>query len=127
MYAELRKAIRDHLAAEITEVDERIFNGFTAPADTPKPYLVIEMSGEVPSTSNSRRGWARFDVLSIGNEGDYLSLDPIADAVVVALDQQSVVLETGTMRPEHKRDSRIDMWIAEVNGTAIRDQFWIPA
>lgn len=126
-YAEIRKAIRDHLVTEITTVDGRIYNGWTAPASTPKPFLVVELVGEVPSVSNSRRGWMRFDVLSVGNEGDFLTLDSIVDAVVAALDQQEVSLGTGVMRPEHKRDSRIDLWIAEVNGTAIRTQFWIPA
>lgn len=126
-YAEVRKAIRDHLVSAIEAVDERIYNGWTAPGTTAKPYIVVTSAGEVPSTNNSRRGWMRFDVLVIGNEGDTLSIDPIADAVVAALDGESVTLGSSVMRPEHKRDSRIDLWIAEVNGSAVRLQFWIPA
>lgn len=126
-YADLRVGIRNQLVTEIAAVGGRVFWGWTASAETEKPLLTMSFKGEVPSMNTPCGMWMMYDVLVIGEEGNVLAIDPIADAVVDALHKVDVTTPDGRIiRSEYRRDARIDYWIEELRGQAIRLAFWLP-
>lgn len=125
-YADLREAIYDALCAEVPAVGDRVFWGWTAPADTQKPFLEISFLGELPS-DNPCGTWMQLEVLVIGEESNILALDPIADTVGHALHNMRIPTPDGrAIRPEQTRDARIDGWSESLRANIIRLKFLIP-
>ena len=126
-YADIRVGIYNHLVAEILTVGGRVFWGWVASAETEKPFLSMEFTGEVPSMNTPVGSFMMYDVLVIGEEGNVLAIDPIADSVVSALHEINVTTPDGRIiRSEYRRDARADYWIEDLRGQAIRLAFWLP-
>lgn len=126
-YADLRTAIYDHLVAEIIEVGGRVFWGWTADADTEKPFLVMMMIGESPSINTPLGLFMTVEILTVGEQGNILAIDPIADHVISALHQVDINTPDGrTIRLEYRRESRIDFWSEELRGNVIDSRFTLP-
>lgn len=126
-YADLREAIYDQLVAEVAAVGNRVFWGWTASAETEKPFLVMLFTGEVPSIATHLGSFMTFDVHVLGEEGNILAIDPVADAVVTALHQVDITTPDGRIiRAEYRRDARNDMWSEEFRANVIQLKFWMP-
>jgi len=126
-YADLRKGIYDHLVANIAAVAGRVYAEWSANADSVKPFLEFAFAGELPSINTPLGMWMQLEVLVYGAEGSYMTLDPIADAVISTLHKQDVVTDDGrTIRPEYWRDARIDTWDETLKAAVIRLKFLIP-
>jgi hypothetical protein len=125
-YSDIRKAFYNQLNTEITEVTA-VRSGWVPKADIDKPYLVVEFAGELPSINTHVGIWMQIDVLIVGMEGDFLTMDDIADHVVRVLHKVDITTEAGRIiRPEYKRDSRVDYWSEDLNASVIRVRFWLP-
>lgn len=125
--ADLRTGIRDEIVAQIAAVAGRVFWGWTAPAETPKPFVAVMFAGDLPSINTPLGLFTRVDVFVVGDEGDVHNLDPISDGIMSALHKQDITTPAGrTIRPEYRRDSRMDGWSEDFKGNTIRTQYWIP-
>lgn len=125
--ADLREGVYDHLVSTITDVGGRVFWEYTTPADTEKPLLEMAFVGDLPSINSPLGMFIQLEILVFGEEGDILSLDPIADSVVSNLHNTNVTTPKGrVIRPEYKRDSRFDWWNETLKANIIRLKFWIP-
>ena len=125
-YADLREAVFDELVAQVAAVAGRVFWGHTAPADTLKPFLEIAFLGELPSATPLGT-MMQVEVLCLGEESNIMGLDPVADAVVTALDGPQITTPDGrTITLEYWNDSRIDGWSEELRANVIRLKFILP-
>ena len=126
-YADLREGIFNHLCSNVPSVGNRVFWGWTAPADTVKPFLEMSFIGELPQVNNPCGLWMQVEVLVVGEESDILSLDPIADLVVTVMHNQQVATPLlRIIKPRYIRDSRIDFWDENLRANIIRLKFLIP-
>jgi len=125
-YADLREAVEIYLKAQVPAVANRVFWSHTAPADTPKPFLEMAFLGELPSATPLGT-MMQVEILCLGAESDILSLDPIADTVISALDGPQITTPDGrTITLEYWNDSRIDGWSEELRANVIRLKFILP-
>lgn len=132
-YQDIRYGIRNALAT-IPAIQTgsppqgKVFWEWTAPADTPKPFLEMAFDGELPSaTGGDCAMHMQLEVLCFGDPGSIHNLDPIADAVVTLLNDKPIVTPLGAyLRPKYARDSRFDAWVEQLNASMIRLKFIIP-
>lgn len=126
-YADLRSALAIHIKAQVPEVGNRLHSTWAGKADEVKPFLVMQFTGDLPSINTPKGLFMGIDVLVIGEEGNILAIDVIADKIVTELHKVDITTPDGrTIVVEYRRDARIDFWIEEVNGLAIRLAFWMP-
>ena len=124
--ADIRKAIWQELTDNITTVTA-IKTGYTPSAEQTKPYLVIDFTGELPNINSPKGMFITFDVLAIGEAGDMLTIDALADSVVSTLHNTDITTSTGNIiRPEYRRDGRFDYWSEALQASVIRTAFWLP-
>lgn len=130
-YQDIRYGIRNALAT-IPAIQAgsppqgKVFWEWTAPADTPKPWLEMELDGDIPSL-NSCAYHIGLEVLCFGDMGSIHNLDPIADAVVTLLNDQPILTPAGRyLRPKYLRDSRFPSFVNQLNASVIRLKFIIP-
>jgi hypothetical protein len=125
--ADIREGIYDQLVANVPAVGGRVFWEYTAPADTEKPLLVMGFLSDVASVNITQGMFIRVEVLVLGEQGTHMALDPIADLVVSSLHHQDVTTPDGrTIRPEYRRNSKIDFFSEDYRAAAIRLEFWVP-
>jgi len=125
-YADLRHGVFDELVAQVAAVGGRVFWQHTAPADTVKPFLEIAFLGELPSLTPLGT-MMQVEVLCLGEEANIMGLDPVADAVITALDGPEITTPDGrTITLEYWNDSRIDGWSEELRANIIRLKFILP-
>jgi len=133
-YADIREAIYDQLCTNVTGIHDsssppvcKVFWGWTAPADTEKPFIVLTITGTLPSLNTPLGMFIQIDVDVFGGEGNILDIDPVADEVISALHNQSFTTPTGkVIRPEFRRDTRVDSWSEEFRANVIHMRFMIP-
>lgn len=106
----------------------RVFDLWTAPADTVKPFLEMGFDGELPSINGGDCALhMQLEVLCLGEPHNIIALDPVADAVVTLLNDKPIVTPLGNyLRPKYLRDSRFDAWVEQLNASLIRLKFIIP-
>jgi hypothetical protein len=134
-YADIREGIHDHLCNCVAGIDDassppvcKVFDEWTAPADTEKPFLEMAFLGEIPTVNRSKCAHhMQLEVLVMGEEYNIIAIDPIADNVVSCLHHQSVVCPSGARyEPQYIQDSRMDGHNQQLNASVIRLLFWIP-
>lgn len=125
-YSDIRYGLWSHLCTQITAVSSRVFWGWTAPADTPKPYITMSFSGELPST-NSCALFQQLDVEVYGDESNIMAIDPVADAIVTALRLPITTPKGKNLELDYLRDARFDAWNEELRVSMIRVRFLIPS
>jgi hypothetical protein len=126
-YADIREGLYEHLCTEIPAVGDRVFWGYTAPADTEKPFLVMTFMGELPSLNTPLGTFMQFTVDVFGEEGNIIAIDPIADDVVAAIHQVDITTPDGRIiRGEYRRDARTDFWSETFRASVISNRFLLP-
>ena len=86
-YADLREAIWQQICTGVPQIWDtssppkcKCFWGWTAPADTPKPFIVMNFAGELaPASGNPCGLFMQVDVEVYGEEANIMAIDPIAD------------------------------------------------
>jgi hypothetical protein len=132
--ADLREAIYDQICSLVPAIwgtgspaECNVFWGWTAPGDTEKPFIVLTFTGDIPSINTPCGMFIQFDVDLIGDEGNIMNLDPIADDIVSILHQTDITTPTGRIiRPEYRRDSRNDYWSEDFRANVIHMRFLLP-
>lgn len=125
-YADLRTGIHERLCADV-DVGNRVFNGWVAPADTEKPFAIFSFIGELPSVNTHVGMWQQVEVVILGEESSYATIDPIADSVINALDENYIYTPDGRrIFLQYVRDARFDTYVSSHNAAAIRMKFILP-
>jgi hypothetical protein len=125
--ADLREGIYDCLVANVPAVGGRVYWGYTARADTVKPFLEFSFLSDVPSVRTPLGMFHRIEVIVVGEESNILDLDPIADLVVSVLHDQVILTPDGRyIRLEYRRGSKYDFYYEPLRANAIRIEFWLP-
>jgi len=127
-YSDLREGIYNHLVANVAAVGNRVFWGWTAPADSVKPFLTMSFAGELPSaTGNKCALLMQLDVEVFGDESNILAIDPVADDVVRALALPVTTPAGRTIQLDYVRDARFDAWSEALRASMIRLKFVLPS
>lgn len=133
-YTDLRTALYDHICFCVPGIHTtdsppvcKVFWGWVAPGDTEKPFIVLTFTGDLPSINTPLGMFIQFDVDIFGQEGNILNIDPIADDVVSCLHQTDIVTPDGRIiRPEYRRDARVDYWSEDFRANVIHLRFLLP-
>ena len=134
-YGDLREGIYDAICTGVPQVWDtssppkcKVFWGWTAPGDTPKPFITMNFAGELAPANGNKCGlFMQLDIEVYGEESNILAIDPIADLVVSVLHQQPIITPLGrTIYLKYVRDARFDAWSEELRASMIRLKFLLP-
>ena len=90
----MRKAIYTKLI-EITEFGDRIFQPYTAPENSDKPYAVIKMMGEDPAVDNKHGSIWPFSIFIYVEPNSFISLDDLVILVKGKLNNVTLTTSLG--------------------------------
>lgn len=131
-YADCRHGIFDALCAGVPYVWDsssppncKVFWGWTAPADTVKPFITMEFGGELAPVSGNKCGlFMQVDIEVYGEESNILAIDPIADLVITVLHQVPITTPKGkTLYLKYQPTARFDAWSETLRASMIRLKF----
>jgi hypothetical protein len=123
-YADVREGLYTALCT-IPAVGSRVFRGWTAPADTPKPLIEFTFDGEIPSINKCTLHMG-IEIVCYGDPDH--ALDILADDIVSLLDEQPFVTPLGnTPELQYTRDSHQDIYSDNLKSWGIRLKFWLPS
>lgn len=124
--ADIRIGIYNQLTGSVSAVNNRVFWAYTAPADTPKPFIYLTIS----TSSSLLNPLGMFYVLRVyvlGQEGTAHVIDDVADDVVGALHKVDISTPEGsTICPVFDRDSRFEDWNENVRAHIVGLSFTVP-
>lgn len=127
-----RSQLRTAIAKLLTEeLDVPVRQGWSAAGDLERPFVIFNFGNDLPSMDNPVGMWSQVEFSVAGSEGDYNSLDVIADEIISILHGQTIDITeeevvVGNFRPEYHRDTRMDDWSEKLKIAIVRFRMTIP-
>ena len=101
----MRTAIAVQLKT-ITDFSNRVFQAYTAPANTAKPYCTFKLTMNDPSVNNMKGEFLGLQVFIYNTKSTFTTLDGLAKQVKTALDKVTLTIDDSParyFRPEYVR------------------------